>query len=1095
LNVKATRYIAANPIQAFGKRDAPALGLVAIAVVTYCGWLFNLPLLRTFWPTGLPLNPLTSASLLGTGLAMLFLRRRSHSCRTAALTIGIVLVGFAVFRILDATLRWNLFDQWFPAPEPGQKGAFGLGTAALGIGGFALVALARQWSRAAQVAAVAVGAIALFALAGYAFYMIGGGVDPIVPLSIPGTLSICLISVGILLLDEGTEFSEALRSNATSGLFARLLIPAALLLPLAIGLIARSSENASLIQPSAGPSLEVALTGLLLAALTWLAVVQQRRKEIEADQLTRALEQNVLHLRLLHAVTSDPHMSFREKAVSLLHQIRLTLGADCAILASLDKEVLGAELFSYVGSSDLGGTAWDASIPAFAQALLRDGPVVFSNGLEGLGFEIDHNMVRAFLGERIVVDGRPFGVLAILNLARRPKPFAPDDLDQLRLVARWFEFELNSESSARALRDSEKQFKNLAATMPGMVFQLEQDQGESKFSYVSEGIQDVFGLSPAQLLADGDLLQSMTDPGDYSPNERTLLRDKERTLSLYHRTRRYFLPAGEVRWVETYAQPQRLEDGRVIWTGISIDVTGQRKLESELDETRDRLSAILSSVEDVIFSLTLDSSRTIFVSDAANRVLGYPPSQYLEDPDRFYKSVHPEDQAALEVGFRNIDEHNSLDIEVRYLHPNGRTCWLRVRAHIAFSEEGKPLRIDGITTDVTQRKHSEFELDQARAEAVQANAAKSEFLSRMSHELRTPMNAILGFAQLLEIERLTDRQSESVQHILRAGRHLLELVNEVLDIARIESGTLALSLEPVELSRLVSECVALVRPLANARSITFERETGIDPELHVLADRQRLRQVFLNLLSNAIKYSPVGGTVTVREASRQGKAVVEVEDKGNGLTPGQIERLFIPFDRLGAETSGIEGTGLGLPLAKRLLESMGGALGLRSIPGQGSLFWAELQQTESNASAVQVEEPHEAKPLDYGKSIREVLLIEDNLSNVRLIEEIVYTIPKTSIISAMQGRLGLALAREHPPSVILLDMNLPDVHGLELLSQIRAEKALVNIPVIVLSADATDRQVERALEGGATSYLTKPFNVREFMAVLNKHLDRRPLDD
>lgn len=848
--------------------------------------------------------------------------------------------------------------------------------------------------------------------------------------------------------------------------------------------------------PAGASAYVPASASLILGGITWLAVSQQRRREIEADRLTRALERNVLHLRLLHAVTSDPDLSFTEKAMSLLDQIRATLGADCAALMALEGNRLKSELVSCPPDQDFSNLFWSAEATACQQTLLRDGPTLVIERPIELPMAALTKSVSTFIGERIMVDDQPYGLLALVNLDPRQTPYSPDDLDQMRLVTRWFEFELNSDSTAKALRNSEKQFKSLAATMPGVVYQFTRDAGGSpRFTYVSEGSKAVFGLEPEEILQDGLLLNRMADSRDGAQRMGATLDEMQRSLKLYHRVGRFNLPSGETRWVESFVQPIMTEDGVVTWTGISVNVTSQKQLEHQLDETRDRLSAILSSVDDVIFSTSPDSLQTLFVSEASNRVLGYSPSEYLKDDEFFFKSVHAGDREQLEAGFRALSEDRSIDAEVRYQHPDGRTMWLRVRAHLAMDENGQPLRVDGITTDVTNRKAAEIELDQAREEAVRANAAKSEFLSRMSHELRTPMNAILGFAQLLEIEDLAAKQAESVQHILRAGRHLLELVDEVLDISRIEAGNLGISLEPVELCRLVAESVALVRPMANARTITFRRESEVPEDLHVLADRQRLRQVLLNLLSNAIKYSPIGATVTVREVRKDGKAVIEIEDRGAGLNASQIERLFIPFDRLGAETTGIEGTGLGLPLAKRLLESMNGSLGIRSVPGEGSMFWAELQVAEPQSRTLEGTEITQGKPLNYGESIREILLIEDNLSNVRLIEEIVRTMPQTSLISAMQGRLGFDIARRKAPSVILLDMNLPDVHGLELLAQIRAEKSLLNVPVVVLSADATDRQIQRAMEEGANSYLTKPFNVRKFIATLNEHLDRRPSND
>jgi CheY-like chemotaxis protein len=383
----------------------------------------------------------------------------------------------------------------------------------------------------------------------------------------------------------------------------------------------------------------------------------------------------------------------------------------------------------------------------------------------------------------------------------------------------------------------------------------------------------------------------------------------------------------------------------------------------------------------------------------------------------------------------------------------------------------------------------------------------------MSHELRTPLNAVLGFAQLLEMDPLPADQQRSVSRILRAGRHLLDLVNEVLDIARIEAGRLPLSPEPVRVRDVVREALDLVRPLAAEHHVTLLPGPAETCERFVLADRQRLKQVLLNLLTNAVKYNrPEGGVVTVSfealPAGEGGPALspaasgvvgrlrIAVRDTGQGIAPEKLDRLFTAFDRLGAESTGVEGTGLGLALAQRLTEAMGGRIVVESVEGSGTTFRVDLAevaiQVAGRTTTPRVGEPISGAAAGETRRTRTVLYIEDNLPNLELIEELFARWPHVALVPAMQGRLGAELARQHRPDLILLDVHLPDIGGEEVLRQLQTDVRTRLIPVVVLSADATPGQITRLRGAGARAYLTKPLDVAQFLVLVNDILQEKP---
>jgi len=537
------------------------------------------------------------------------------------------------------------------------------------------------------------------------------------------------------------------------------------------------------------------------------------------------------------------------------------------------------------------------------------------------------------------------------------------------------------------------------------------------------------------------------------------------------------------------------EDGRqrLLFTGI--DMTRHIQAEDQVRAAEGRLRAIFAAAAEGF--VVIDGAGIVQAFNAAaerafgyarDEVVGKNVSMLMPSPQREEHDGHL--RTYLATGVAHI-------IGTRRQEEGLRKDGSRFPLEIAVSEAGENGQafFIGIVRDISDQKLVEEALQAAMLEAERANQAKNEFLSRMSHELRTPLNVILGFGQLLEMENPRPEQLEGVQHILQAGRHLLDLIDEVLNISRIEAGKLSLSIEVVLARELVEEAVALISPLAHKRGITLTLDSTFC-DTHILADRQRLKQVLLNLLSNGVKYNRDGGTLDVACERREGSRLrISIRDSGAGLSTEQVNRLFVPFDRLGAENTSIEGTGLGLPLSKRLVEAMGGAIGLDSVVPQGTTFWIELPEAEAPpAGLASPPAAADLAALPVPTERKLILYVEDNLANLRLVERLLQLEPSTELISAMQGSIGIDLARQHRPNLIILDLHLPDIPGDQVLARLQADPATRDIPVVVASADSTPGRVRRLKERGARAYLTKPFDVREFLQLIREILQEPPED-
>jgi len=669
-------------------------------------------------------------------------------------------------------------------------------------------------------------------------------------------------------------------------------------------------------------------------------------------------------------------------------------------------------------------------------------------------------------------------------------------------------------NAKEALEHSEKKYSEIAASVPGAVFQIcKYGDNDCRMEFISLGMATSIGVSSQQLLGNLKNFSSHI----YIDDRMKFLQSLQESIqnhSPWQTEFRIETTRQEILWFQVSSTPKELDKDLLTYNGILLNITDHKELQ-ERQEHFFQLSNNMLCIAgfDGYFKLLNPSWVT---------TLGFSMNELKSQP--FLNFVHPEDQQLTINEAQKLGERKgtTINFENRYRCKNGEykyLSWMAVSSPYAEeiyaaahditdlknAEEELRRAYDGLETRVEQRtielkqanehlQQAEQAMREAKEEADRANLAKSEFLSRMSHELRTPLNAVLGFAQLIETdpELQGTEQSEFANEIYTAGNHLLELINEVLDLSKIEAGQLTVVLEPVDMCKMLDECLSLVRPQADARGIRIFLPQW-KQETYVEGDKLRLKQVILNLLSNAVKYNIEGGSIRIDcEINENSKIEFSISDTGHGMSQAELDNLFQPFNRLGAENSEIEGTGIGLVITKKLVELMNGSLHVSSEQGKGSCFALRLKGVEEDvATGSERSAEHVGHSVfrGSGSSNRQrILYIEDNKPNIRLMQQILTKMESVEFDIAETAEEGIELAISKQPNLILMDINLPGMNGYEALQKLQSIPSLSNTPVVAITADAMHDSYDKGIAAGFSDYVVKPLEVSVLLNVISKQL-------
>lgn len=632
------------------------------------------------------------------------------------------------------------------------------------------------------------------------------------------------------------------------------------------------------------------------------------------------------------------------------------------------------------------------------------------------------------------------------------------------------------EQQKDALADSEERYRLIAALSSDIISRFSVD---GTLSYVSPACSTVLGYDPGDMLAKSWLEW-------IHPDDQAMARYTFRSMGTAYQvdtlTCRMQHADGQYRWMETSIRGVRVEAADEMQiVGITRNVSRRKAAETALRDQAEHTRAILNTMLDGI--VTIDRNGVIdSINPGISRIFGYTSEELLgqnvkilmPDPHREQHDTYLHDYQTTRVP-RII----GVGREVEGQRRDGSVFPMELVV-TEISREGRAMYV-GMIRDISERKRVE--------------RMKSEFVSAVSHEIRTPMNSILGFVQLLSYDdNLDERQKMNLTKVRKAGDHLLNIIDDVLDLSRIEAGKITLSIEPVSVAHVLTECRNLTQSQADARHVCLHADADSVGDLYVRADRTRLRQVLINLISNAVKYNRNGGAVWVTAVAEGSSRVrIDVRDNGRGIAPEKIERLYQPFNRLGAERGEIEGTGIGLAITKHLVDLMSGAIKVTSQPNVGSTFSVEFGRCSNDAGASSLDPVPEA-PRDA--SVRHgnfrVLYVEDNPANFQFVHAVQKKFwPDMTLLNATTAEAGIELAKSQRPDVILMDINLPGMDGFDALASLRADPTLRHVPVIAVTANAMRENIERAQTAGFNAYVTKPVDVPAFVAIMDNALAQR----
>lgn len=648
---------------------------------------------------------------------------------------------------------------------------------------------------------------------------------------------------------------------------------------------------------------------------------------------------------------------------------------------------------------------------------------------------------------------------------------------------------------------------------------------DANIEYVNKKFSDLTGYLFDELIGRNPrVLKSGEHPRAFYANLWNTLKSGEVWKGEFHNRKKN----GELFWELASISPIINDKGEIThYLGIKEDITVRKLSEKQLH----KFSKVVEQSPNMI--LITDLNYVIeYVNPSFSKISGYSQEDIVGRQYKFLKLAKADEPEYEELwtALREGSVWHGENIDKR---KNGELYWQEVSINPILDENGNTVNFVAIIQDISSRKKveeelqelnlsleqkvmertselsitneflmkevvarkkHEAELKQARNEAEKANKAKSEFISRMSHELRTPMNSILGFAQLFSMGELSPVQRRGVDHILTSGNHLLKLINEVLDISKIEAGKLSLSVEQIKVKEAISEAIDLVHPLTINPQITIDYIQHVSDDLSVKADKQRVIQVLVNILTNAIKYNKKGGTVTVETFIEPGdlrendRVNIAITDTGVGIAEKDINKLFVPFERLANTEMQIEGTGLGLSIAKELTALMDGEISVQSKLGEGSTFSITLPHVSHDKPSFTALDGTDVVNSQNKKAKGTVLYIEDNHSNIELVEQVLTTHrPDVKLICNKYGKQTIDLAIEHAPDLILLDLDLPDTHGSEVIKELKQHKQTKHIPVVIISADAMPYRIKSLMKSGAERYLTKPLDVLELLQEIDKY--------